>query len=108
MKKSLRDIADEKRASGGASDNCSGAVGRQTDGIRRTSDNDLFDGYESIMDRYGGKSEKELLNELYAVTAKQKAEGTFDPSALQKGVEAIAPMLTEEQRRRLYEITGKI
>ena len=48
------------------------------------------------------------MRELMALTAKQRSEGTFDPAAVETGIKTIAPMLTEEQRRRLEEITKKL
>ena len=63
---------------------------------------------ESIISRYSGMNETELMTELKKATAKQKAEGRFDPSAVKQGVESILPMLNDQQKRKLFEILGQI
>ncbi len=63
---------------------------------------------ESIISQYSGLSEPELMAELKKATAKQKAEGRFDPSAVKQGVESILPMLNDQQKRKLFEILGQI
>ncbi len=63
---------------------------------------------ENIISQYSGLSEPELMAELKKATAKQKAEGRFDPSAVKQGVESIMPMLNDQQKRKLFEILGQI
>ena len=63
---------------------------------------------KELIAEYSSKSENELMNELLSAVSKQKAEGSFDPSALSAGIEAIMPMLNEEQKRRLIDITGRL
>ena len=63
---------------------------------------------ESIISQYSGMNETELMSELKKATAKQKAEGRFDPSAVKQGVESILPMLNDQQKRKLFEILGQI
>lgn len=62
----------------------------------------------SLMNEYSGRSEDELMRELIAATGRQKAEGRFDSAGLEKSVRTILPMLNAEQKRKLYEILGKI
>lgn|GEM_PF-3313925 len=63
---------------------------------------------ESIINEYSGKSESELMNELLNTTAKLKAEGKFDTAALQQGMQAILPMLNDEQKQKLFRIVGQL
>ncbi|MBO4563272.1 MAG: hypothetical protein J5772_06650 [Clostridia bacterium] len=91
MKRSLRDsIAKKEPAEAGPERN---NVGRSVN---------------ELMNEYSGMSENELMRELIAATSRQKAEGSFDSAALQKGVSTILPMLNEEQKRKLYDILGRI
>lgn len=57
-----------------------------------------------LIKKYSGMSESELMRELKAATDMQKADGSFDRSALRKGAEAILPMLGEAQRKKLDRI----
>ncbi len=63
---------------------------------------------ESIFASYSGMREQELMNELLSITAKQKADGSYDMAAIQKGIESIAPLLNEEQRRKLKGIIDTV
>ncbi len=95
MKRSLRDIAAKGT-------HASSVISESAEVSNDTSSVD------SLISQYSGMSESELMCELSAAVSKQKAEGKFDPESLQRGIEAIAPMLNEEQRRRLYNITGRL
>ena len=59
-------------------------------------------------DRYRGMSESRLMEELLAETRKRKAEGSYDAASIRNGVNALLPMLDEEQKRKLYEIIGRM
>lgn len=61
-----------------------------------------------LMNEYSGMSESELMRELLSVTAKQKAEGSFDAGSLDRGVSTLLPMLNDEQKQKLYGILGKL
>ena len=65
-------------------------------------------GVEGLIDRFSGKSEAELMRELKQATSAQKAEGRFDELQLKQGIQAIAPMLNAEQRRRLDDIIKQL
>ena len=56
---------------------------------------------ESMMDKYGGKSEAELMDELMRMTSRQKQNGAFDAAAMQKTAQSLMPMLTPEQQQKL-------
>lgn len=63
---------------------------------------------EKIVDRYGGKSEDELMRELFRMTGEQKREGSFDAAAMRKTASSIMPMLNAEQRQKLEAILDKL
>ena len=63
---------------------------------------------ESMMNAYGGKSETELMDELRRMTERQKKDGSFDASAMQKTADSIMPMLTSEQRQKLIGIMNML
>ncbi|MCR5808018.1 MAG: hypothetical protein K6G56_00495 [Clostridiales bacterium] len=62
----------------------------------------------TLINEYSGMSENELMQELISATARQKAEGRFDGESLKKGVNAILPMLNDQQKKKLYEIIGRL
>ena len=55
-----------------------------------------------------GVSEGELFEELLRRAEKCRADGTLTREALDEFKRRAAPLLDEEQRRRLDEIIGKI
>lgn len=59
---------------------------------------------EELIGRYSGMSEDALMRELAGLTQKRRADGTYDPDAIKRGVEAISPMLSESQRAKLKAI----
>ena len=61
---------------------------------------DIYERYAS----YGGKSEDELTRELREKVARMKAEGTFDPAALENLYNTAYPFLNEAQRQRMRGI----
>ncbi|MBR4636794.1 MAG: hypothetical protein IKO51_10655 [Clostridia bacterium] len=61
-------------------------------------------GVNELVNEYGGKSEEELMGELFRVTGEQKKNGSFDPAAMRRTAESIMPMLTPEQRNKLMSI----
>lgn len=94
MKKTLSAIADKRKKYDGNTGNNSS--------VSNTAS------VEELMTRYSSKTESELMDELLKAVAQQKAEGSFDPSALQNGINAIMPMLNEEQKQRLTDVTSKL
>lgn len=57
-----------------------------------------------LVNEYGGRSETELMGELFRVTAEQKKAGSFDAEGMRRTAESIMPMLTPEQRAKLMRI----
>lgn len=59
---------------------------------------------QDAVDKYGGKSEKELIGELAAA----KQSGLIDPDSLTAVAGRIAPMLTPEQQQRLQAVLKQL
>lgn len=108
MKRSLRDTVMEQRVGKENQNNVNKTDSHTSDGIGRSTDGIGTDDLNAIIGHYSGKSERELMNELYALTERQKATGSFDHGSVKRGVEAISPMLNNEQRRRLNDILNKL
>ncbi len=89
MKRSFRETLEEKRGAPAESENA---------GL----------GAEELINKYSGMSEKELVKELKGAAARQRAEGRFDEAAVKKGMDAIMPMLDENQKRKLRELIGML
>lgn len=53
---------------------------------------------------FAGKSEEQLMGELAEAVKRMKAEGTFDPSALERLYLTSSPFLSETQRERMRAI----
>ncbi len=56
--------------------------------------------YEEL-GKYSGKSENELMSELFNIVNKNKSEGTLNNSDFDSFAEQIAPYLSPEQSARL-------
>ena len=66
------------------------------------------DGREELINKYSGMSEDGLMRELRALTDKQRAEGSFDKGLIERKAEAILPLLSEDQRKKLFQILGSL
>ena len=60
------------------------------------------------MDRYEGKSEDELMQELLRVTREQKQKGGLDANSIANFKKSLWPMLNDQQRQKLLSILGKM
>jgi len=63
---------------------------------------------EEIYNKYSGKSEDELMGELYDTIKKQKLDGTFDKGNLEGMLQKLSPYLSLEQNNKIKEILNKI
>lgn len=63
---------------------------------------------ENLYNEYKGKSEDELISELYKYVAKQKQDGTFDYDALEKMLNQLSPFLSKEQKQKMKGILESI
>ena len=67
-------------------------------------DPSMLGNVQNVVDKYGGKSEAELMQELAAA----KQSGLIDPAALASVAGRIAPMLTPEQQQRLQSVLKQL
>ena len=81
---------------------------RETINNKAPAEDGIRGNVQEIVDRYSGMSEDQLMSALLAETSKQKKEGRFDKSQVENGISAILPMLSEEQKRKLSMIMGRI
>ena len=59
----------------------------------------MLNDVQSVVDKYGGKSEQELI---------AKRSGIIDPNELASVAGKIAPMLTAEQKQRLESVLKQL
>ncbi|MBR5292036.1 MAG: hypothetical protein IKU32_03875 [Clostridia bacterium] len=59
---------------------------------------------QNVVDKYGNKSEAELMQELAAA----KQSGLIDPAALASVASRIAPMLSPDQQQRLQSVLKQL
>lgn len=78
------------------------AGGAQNDGCRGQACGGAS--MEDKLSSYLGKSEEQLMSELSSAVDKMKADGTFDPSALERVYNAAYPFLSDAQRERMRAI----
>lgn len=57
---------------------------------------------------YSGKSESELMAELFSTVNQQKNNGTFEIEKLYKMIDTIAPYLDEKQVNNLKGLLNKL
>ena len=63
---------------------------------------------DELMQKYGGRSESELMSELKKVTDQQKRSGQFGEAELSAAENSILPYLNEEQQAKLRQILDAI
>ncbi|MBQ8762375.1 MAG: hypothetical protein IJZ26_03610 [Clostridia bacterium] len=54
--------------------------------------------------RYGNMEEEQLMSEMFKLIQQKKQEGTFDANQIRKAAEQVAPLLTDEQRAKMYSL----
>ena len=67
-----------------------------------------FDRIKQSAEKYGGKSESELMSELMKKVAQGKKDGSFSAAEIERLTGELAPMLTSSQRKRLNELIRMI
>lgn len=67
-------------------------------------DPSMLGNVQNVVDKYAGKSEEELMQELAAA----KQSGLIDPAALASVAGRIAPMLTPQQQQRLQSVLNQL
>lgn len=63
---------------------------------------------KKTFDSYSKLSESQLMSELFSQVGKQKRNGTFNFSELAEKIEAIRPMLSDEQIKNLDKLLDQI
>lgn len=58
--------------------------------------------------QYEGMEEDQLMGELMKNVAQGRQDGSFSEEKLDEFITKVSPMLTQEQRKRLEEIRGKL
>jgi len=71
--------------------------------LKKTQD-DYNDLIELFLSKYGKMSEDELVQEMLKLIAEKKANGTFDAKKIKDLATRVAPMLTDEQRAKMYDM----
>lgn len=59
---------------------------------------------QSVVERYQGKSEQELFAELRAA----RENGVINPAELNGVAQKLAPMLTPDQKQRLFQVIQRL
>ena len=65
-------------------------------------------GYEETIEKYSQKSEEELMNDLEHMIGEGRRDGTFSDDMLESFVKNVAPMMDENQRKKLENLTRMI
>ena len=63
---------------------------------------------EDIAKSYQGKSESEIMSDIFRIVRQEKAKGSLDNGQINSFANAITPMLNAEQKEKLKDILGKI
>ena len=77
---------------------------QQTVNSQTNVDEQLAQTYQKM----AGKSQDELMNELFKEGARLKQNGNFDAQALIKAVEGMGGMLGEEQKQKMIQLINKL
>lgn len=67
-------------------------------------DPSLLGAMQDTINKYGSKSQGELLQEL----KNYKSTGMMDEKSLNDVAQKLMPMLTPEQQRRLFDVMGQL
>ncbi len=59
---------------------------------------------QQVVEQYKGKSEQELFAELRAA----RENGVIDPAELNGVAQKLAPMLTPDQKQRLFQVMQRL
>lgn len=63
---------------------------------------------EDMYNKYKGKSEDELISELYKNIEKQKKDGTFNYENIENMAKKLSPFLNQNQRKKMQELLENI
>lgn len=74
---------------------------RKNNDGKGSTENVTQDDLKKTAEKYSGKSDAEMLEEIAAAANKERREGTFSKEKLDQFASNLAPMLNAEQRERL-------
>ena len=100
-KKDLRQLKSKKKLN---KDEIKTAAEKTGINIGDIKDENL-EGFEEVIEKYGDKSEDELMSDLERMVVEGRKEGTFSDEMLEAFVQNVSPMMDDEQRRKLESIT---
>lgn len=63
---------------------------------------------KSVVDKYSGMNESQLMSEMIKVAATSKANGTLNDAELENFYNQMSPMLTVEQRKKLKALINTL
>lgn len=63
---------------------------------------------KETINKYQDKSEDELLQDIFRMAANGKADGTLNNATLENFVEAMSPMLSTEQSKKLQNVINML
>lgn len=104
-KKDLRKIKEQKAALN--KDELKKAATKANINVDEINDKDIKN-YEDAINKYGNKSESELMGDLEMMIGEGRRDGTFSEDALDAFVKNVMPMMDENQREKLENITRMI
>lgn len=104
-KKDLRKIKEQKAALN--KDELLKAAKQANINVDEIKDEDIKS-YEDAINKYGNKSEAELMSDLERMIGEGRRDGTFSEDALDSFVKNVMPMMDENQRKKLENITRMI
>lgn len=72
------------------------------------TNDDVYRRFEDVRQKYGHMNESELLCELKRQVEEQKRSGNYSKERINAYEEALRPYLSDEQRKKLADILGKL
>ena len=86
---------------------CKSSVRPDLDELARQAQNldpSQLQDVQQVVEQYKGKSEQELFAELRAA----RENGVIDPAELNGVAQKLAPMLTPDQKQRLFQVMQRL
>jgi len=74
---------------------------RKNHNTETRNDNPSEEDLRKTAERYGGKSDSEMLGEIARAARRERQEGTYSDAKLDEFAANLSPMLNAEQRERL-------
>ncbi|MDR1940456.1 MAG: hypothetical protein LBQ40_06690 [Clostridiales bacterium] len=81
---------------------------KKTSGDGKSDDKQRERELRERIKKYDGKSRDDIMSDLLLAVEKGKRDGTLSPADLESFYQRTAPMLNDEQKKRLREIINQI